>query len=90
MKNPIVKIFLLLLLFFLQSCSAEKQAQLTFEKMLLEYAENPINIDIVNPRFSWIVSSSKRNQQQSAYRILLATSTDLQVKYDTPIAVDFV
>lgn len=77
MKNPLVKILPLLILIFLQACSAEKEPQLTFKKMLVEYAENPINIDIVNPRFSWIVNSSKRNQHQSAFRILLATSTDL-------------
>ncbi|MBK6282581.1 MAG: hypothetical protein IPF54_07860 [Draconibacterium sp.] len=38
--------------------------------MLVEYVVNPVNIDNNNPRFSWIVESSERNQNQSAYRIL--------------------
>jgi alpha-L-rhamnosidase len=42
--------------------------------MLVEYAENPTNIDELHPRFSWIISSAKRNQSQSAYRIIVASS----------------
>lgn len=57
-----------------QNCSVKNNSELTFKKLLVEYAENPINIDIENPRFSWVVASLVRNQQQSAYRILLATS----------------
>ncbi len=45
-----------------------------FEKMLVEYAENPININTKHPRFSWIVSSPERNQVQSAYQLMVATS----------------
>ncbi|GAB1452147.1 glycoside hydrolase family 78 protein [Draconibacterium sp.] len=41
--------------------------------MLVEYAENPLNIDVQNPRFSWIIKSTERNQSQSAYRIFVAT-----------------
>jgi len=48
-----------------------------FEKMLVEYAENPINIDAKHPRFSWIISSSQRNQVQSAYQLMVATSAYL-------------
>jgi len=48
-----------------------------FEKMLVEYAENPINIDTKHPRFSWIISSPQRNQVQSAYQLMVATSAYL-------------
>ncbi len=54
-------------------CSSTS-APLKFEKMLVEYAENPININSKHPRFSWIVSSSGRDHSQLAYEIMLATS----------------
>lgn len=44
--------------------------------MLVEYAENPINIDVAQPRFSWVVSSGERNQIQKSYQVLVASSPD--------------
>ena len=44
-----------------------------------EYAPNPISIDTQEPRFGWLLQSDQRNQSQSAYQILVATSPeDLQ------------
>ncbi len=40
-----------------------------------EYLVNPIGLDEVAPRLSWIVESSVRNAKQTAYQIL-ASSTD--------------
>lgn len=62
-------------LFILHACSLNNPSQLKFRKMLVEYAENPINIDELHPRFSWIISSGKRNQCQTAYQIIVASST---------------
>lgn len=45
-----------------------------------EYQNDPIGIDIEKPRFSWIITSDERNQKQSAYRIIAATSADLIAK----------
>jgi alpha-L-rhamnosidase len=67
---------LIILSFVSQRCSVEQQSTLLFKKLLVEYAESPIAIDIENPRFSWVVVSSERNQQQTAYRILLASSVE--------------
>jgi alpha-L-rhamnosidase len=67
----------LILLFILPILSCTRQPSLTFEKLLVEYAENPINIDVSQPRFSWIISSEERNKSQSAYRILVATDKNL-------------
>ena len=47
---------------------------ISYKKMIVEYAENPINIDVIHPRFSWIISSEKRNQTQKSYQILVASS----------------
>ncbi len=56
------------------SCNSTNTSPIKFEKMLVEYAENPINVNSKHPRFSWIVSSSGRGHSQSAYEIMLATS----------------
>ncbi|MDB4583596.1 glycoside hydrolase family 78 protein [Draconibacterium sp.] len=74
--------FILLVLFCagLQACSIKKQHGLTFDKMLVEYAECPIDLDMANPRFSWIVTSKERGQVQTGYRILLASSKELLAK----------
>ena len=63
-----------LVLLFLSDFSHASDSQFLFKKMLLEYAESPVNIDYAHPRFSWIISSDKRNQFQTAYRILVASS----------------
>jgi hypothetical protein len=42
----------------------------------VEYAENPLGVDVEQPRFSWDLVSEQRNQTQSAYRILVASSRD--------------
>jgi len=38
-----------------------------------EYLGNPIEIDIPNPRLSWILNHEKRNQSQSAYQIIVSS-----------------
>jgi alpha-L-rhamnosidase len=42
-----------------------------------EYLVNPMGIDAVNPRLSWIITSDQRNERQKAYRILVASSPEL-------------
>jgi len=41
-----------------------------------EYLENPIGIDVLRPRLSWIVMSGQRNKFQTAYQILVASASD--------------
>ena len=55
-----------------------------------EYAVDPVGIDVPEPRFSWILSSSRRGQGQSAYRILVASSgealnNDVGDKWDSGV-----
>ncbi len=38
-----------------------------------EYLVDPLGIDATEPRFSWVLSSDRRDRQQSAYRILVAS-----------------
>jgi alpha-L-rhamnosidase len=54
---------------------------LKLNKLRCEYLINPLGIDIVNPRLSWILESDERNQKQMAYQILVA-STDALLQQD--------
>ena len=45
-----------------------------FRNLLVEYAEEPEGIDIPNPRFSWVIGTEVRNRNQTAFRILVASS----------------
>jgi len=50
---------------------------LTSDDLRCEYLVDPLGVDEVRPRLSWIVRSSQRSQKQSAYRILVASSREL-------------
>ena len=43
----------------------------------VEYLPNPIAIDVLQPRFSWVLPHPERGEAQSAYQILVATSSKL-------------
>jgi len=45
-------------------------------RLRCEYLENPVGIDIDQSRLSWQVKSSARGDQQSAYRVLVASSAE--------------
>ncbi|NLF69478.1 MAG: family 78 glycoside hydrolase catalytic domain [Candidatus Anammoximicrobium sp.] len=52
------------------------QAELAATDLTCEYLVNPLGIDVVRPRLSWIVPCDRRGQRQTAYRILVADSLD--------------
>lgn len=41
-----------------------------------EYLENPVGIDVAGPRLSWLVESAVRGDQQSAYRVFVASTLE--------------
>jgi alpha-L-rhamnosidase len=41
-----------------------------------EYGENPVGIDSLCPRFSWVLRHNERGQTQSAYQILVASTEE--------------
>ncbi|MHA1147517.1 MAG: glycoside hydrolase family 78 protein [Promethearchaeota archaeon] len=41
-----------------------------------EYLINPLGIDIVNPRLSWILESEENDQLQTSYRIIVSSTQD--------------
>ena len=48
----------------------------TVKNLRCEYLENPLGIDILHPRFSWIIESSERGKSQSTYRVLVASTRE--------------
>jgi alpha-L-rhamnosidase len=51
--------------------SAQK---LKIEKLVSEYHNNPIGIDVEKPRLSWQLASSEQDVMQTAYEIRVANS----------------
>ena len=49
---------------------------ITPTQLTCEYAPNPLSIDTLQPRFGWLLESDRRNQSQSAYQILVASSAE--------------
>ena len=46
----------------------------TLGGLRVEYLANPIGIDIVRPRLSWRIASTRRNTMQAAYQIQVDTT----------------
>ena len=44
------------------------------DRLRCEYLVDPLGIDVVRPRLSWIVRSGERAQVQTAYRVLVAST----------------
>lgn len=68
------------LLLFVTTCLASNASQkgtLTPSNLRCEYLSNPMGIDIPSPRLSWELEGNGRNLKQSAYQILVASSSDL-------------
>lgn len=69
--------FLAVLLPFQLFASAVKVDHLTTEGMV-----NPMGIDITTPRFSWKISSDKKDVRQTGYEIIVASSEEKLDKDD--------
>src|ERR1044072_5257684 len=63
-----------LLLVAATAISMAANATLTRSRLRCEYLDNPVGIDETAPRLSWILTSSVKNQKQSSYRILVAST----------------
>lgn len=73
------RIFLTLFLFLTSVASAALQAKtvqglLHPEHLRCEYLTDPLGIDAVTPALSWYSTSNRRDESQTAYRIIVATS----------------
>jgi alpha-L-rhamnosidase len=52
-------------------------AGLSPDRLRSEYLDNPLGIDTPQPRLSWVLESKQREQKQTAYQILVASSEAL-------------
>jgi len=57
--------------------AAHAAPAMTVGRLRCEYLENPLGIDVVPPRLSWLVQSDRRGARQTACQILVASSPDL-------------
>jgi len=44
------------------------------DRLRCEYRTDPLGIDVVKPRLSWIIKSDRRGQRQTAYQVLVAST----------------
>lgn len=51
-------------------------AALVPTRLRCEYLENPLAVEAVQPRLSWVLESNEHAQHQTAYRILVATEPE--------------
>ncbi len=63
-----------ILLLLLIACSCTENLQVRVTNLKCEYKKNPLGIDILKPRFSWISESDQRNVNQAAYQIFVSSS----------------
>ncbi len=77
LKSIFVVISSAIFLFLNMQCGQVKTLQ--FDRLLCEYAESPIDMDLKQPRVSWVMETTERGQAQSAFQIQLATTENLIV-----------
>ncbi len=63
--------------FLLPFAASVASAAPSITALQCESKSNPLGIDILRPRLSWQLQSSRRGEAQSAYRILVATAEPL-------------
>jgi len=59
---------------FMAFPAAGADGSLRIRELRCEYQHHPLAVDVVRPRVSWILESSQRNQRQTAYQVLVASS----------------
>ena len=65
---------IILSLIFISSVYAQSDNNLSLKNLRVEYKTNPVGIDDKLPRFSWEITSDKKNTNQTAYEIIFANS----------------
>lgn len=79
-QNRLIIPLLLLFCFFVILAPAYAD-QLTVEELRVEYRNNPVGIDEMAPRLSWIILSDQKNTVQMAYHIQVAKAHPI---FDSP------
>lgn len=53
-----------------------RAAGLSAAELRCEYRSNPVGMDVVHPRLSWIVQSDRRGERQTAYQVVVARTRE--------------
>jgi len=69
--------FILVILMASIGSQSTSSSQIKPATLRCEYLTNPLNVDVANPRLSWVVESQERGVLQTAYEILAASSQKL-------------
>src|ERR1035438_4754379 len=67
----------LLCLGLLLALSLPARANLSPDRLRCGYLDNPLGIDTLQPRLSWVLESTQRAEKQPTYQILAASSEAL-------------
>ena len=59
---------------------AQSGAGPVVDNLRCEYQKDPLGIDAVNPRLSWLMEDGERGQKQTAYQILVASTPEILAK----------
>ncbi|OQP59855.1 family 78 glycoside hydrolase catalytic domain [Niastella populi] len=70
-RNILLTAMLLML-----SAAAAVNAQITVQTLRCEMLNNPLGIDVQQPRLSWQLAGKERNIQQVAYQVLVASTPE--------------
>lgn len=76
--------FLIIAFFILNSCAITNSSDIKPVNIRTEYKVNPV-VDTQNPRLSWELASNERGQAQTAYEIIVASSTELLNESDADL-----
>jgi alpha-L-rhamnosidase len=81
--SPLLALLLLGACLSLNATGTEKMKatpSMQITHMQCEGLTNPLGVDLISPRLSWILESDRKGQSQTAYQILVAGSPDLLAK----------
>ena len=59
------------------STNLSKSGLLKVSDLACEYLEKPLGIDVLQPRLSWKLEAGERGQKQTAYHIIVASSSEM-------------
>ncbi len=78
MRNPIRYVFPLVFLFYTGCATMQSRptADVSVNDLRCEYLTDPLGLGEPEPRLSWILRSSLRGCEQSAFRIIVASSPE--------------
>lgn len=80
-RRPLPKILSYMLkriiLILCLAASGASASSLTLSDTRCEYRNNPVGVDTLQPRLSWVLNASARGTQQTAYQVLVASRPEL-------------